>query len=260
MPLNFNVAYAGNFPQDGQAAFDRATTTWRGTLTSAVRVEVRAVWGPALGHGLTAITVPNGVQNFTNAPLMNTWYPSALADKLAGVDVQPGQPDMVIFFDSTLNWHFDASAPQQTQLDLESIALHEICHGFGFLGLFWFQAWPYSGSYGNNALTTTVQNLLQALNLQIPFALPLLQLHPSVYGVHIKDHDDHYLVDEDRYPRFSPHLGRALISNNLFFDLQNRAKVYAPNPFVPFTSIEHLDLIVRSFFERKLRIRCKLSV
>jgi hypothetical protein len=240
MPLIFNPNYVNNFPQQAQAAFARALTTWSQALDSTVAIEVTAIWGVFMPVGLTAMCVPNPVANFQNAPVTNTWYPSALADKLAAQDVQPNEPDMTVFFNNNINWYTGQGNPQNNQFDLESIALHEVCHGLGFVSTFWQAGgWPYVGSYGDNALVNQVNLVVQGTAQQLGFQLPNLNSQPSVYGLHIQDLSGAHLTNPGRYNNNSNQLGAPLVSNNLFFDL-NRYQVYAPNPFVPFTSIDHL--------------------
>lgn len=241
MPLNFNVNYFNNFPQNAQAAVGRALATLSNLFNSGVNVDIAAYWGLAIGNNLTAITVPNGIENFLNAPLTNVWYTSALADKLAGQDLQANLPDMVLYFDSqNINWNTAQQQPQQNQYDLESVALHEVCHGLGMVGLYWVTGWPNIGSYGNDALVTLVTQLVQSTGQQLPFQLPHLNYHPSAYGIHIEDQAGHHLAAPAYYVNPSNQLGSTLVNGNLFFD-HNHYQVYAPNPFVPFTSIEHLD-------------------
>lgn len=239
MPLVFNVNYSPTFPLDAQVAFQRACNTWSGILNSDVPVRVEAFWDVNIGHNLTAMAVPNAVQNFRLAPVCSTWFTSPLADKLARNDLQPGQVDIAVFFDSVnFQWYTGDQQPQPNQYDLQSISLHELCHGLGFISLFWAEGDnPTIGSYGNDALLASIPATVTQL---LPFQLPAgLQNHPSIYGVHIEVNGN-YLTDPAHYLNPSPLLGAALIHDPLVFD-QNQYRVYVTDPFLPFTSIEHLD-------------------
>jgi hypothetical protein len=241
MPLNFNTNYLNNFPVQAQTAFGRALKTWGTLLDSDTTIEIVAIWGAYLPETLSAICIPNPLENFQNAPAKDTWYPSALADKLSRQDLRPIEPDMTILFSNNVNWYLGVGIQQSNQLDLESVSLHEICHGLGFVSAFWVErGWPYVGSYGNNALITQVQKVVQGAGQQLGFALPNLNFHPTVYGLHIQDLSGEQLTNVARYPVNSSALGPPLVSHNLFFDL-SRHQVYAPDPFVPFTSIDHLN-------------------
>jgi hypothetical protein len=238
VPLKINVTYDG-FNQDQQDAFGRAVTTWEGTLDSAVSVSIAAYWGVNLGGQLTAICIPNGIMNFAGG-ITDTWYTSSLADKLKGTDLQVGQPDMAVFFDSTFNWYTGQGNPAQDQYDLQSIALHEMCHGFGFLGLFWVDNSNGEGSYGNNDLLGVIPaSVLQ----QLPFPLPNLNNYPSIYGRNIVDSNFEYLTNLSSYTNGSVQLGNVLKNGPLqFYSVPSTTyQVYTCNSFLPFTSIEHLD-------------------
>ena len=239
MPLNFNTNYVNNFPPNAQLAFQRALNTWSALLNSNIQIDVTAIWGANL-PGFDAICIPNAIENFPNAPLANTWYPSSLADKLANQDLQANDEDMAIYFSGGANWNLGPGNPVAGQEDLESVALHELGHGLGFVGIFLAVAWPWVGSYGDPALLALLQAILLN-NPPLPFALPALNFHPSVYGTHIEDLNGNYLTAPNIYANPSPQLGAELISDNLFFDLNPRVQVYAPNPFAPFTSVDHLS-------------------
>jgi hypothetical protein len=85
-------------------------------------------------------------RNFSNAPLRDTWYTSVTADALAGSDQDPGQFDIVIFFNPRLD--SDAAclggrgfSYRTTGLAAEGesrfldVARHELSHGLGFTTL-----------------------------------------------------------------------------------------------------------------------------
>jgi hypothetical protein len=240
MPLTFIPTWVNGFPQNAQAAVGRALTTWRNALASAVNVDITLVWGVNLPNNLTAICIPNAIENFVGAPLKNTWYPSALADKIRGQDLQGNDEDMTVFFDQNINWNVTANVPQQNEVDIESVALHEVCHGLGFVSTFWQAAWPAIGSYGGDELMDLVDLVVQVTGQQLGFPLYKLNRHPSVYGVHVRQHPGTYLTDPGQFVNPSTQLGSALVGGGLVFDLPARP-VYAPNPFLPFTSIDHLD-------------------
>jgi hypothetical protein len=240
MTFNCVPNWKNNFPEPAMNAVLRALDTWSAALTSNVAIQVTATWGVNL-PGFDAICIPNPVQNFQNAPLENVWYPSALADKLANQDLKQNQPDMNVFFSNNVSWYTGTGSPANNQVDLQSIALHELGHGLGFVSAFWnSRGWPYFGSYGNQALIGLVNQVVDNTGQPLGFELPNLNSQPTVYGLHIQDLNGDQLTNPKVYPNNSIELGAPLVSNNLFFDL-NRYQVYAPTHFAPFTSIDHLN-------------------
>jgi len=84
--------------------------------------------------------------NFSGAPRADTWYPVALANALAGSDLDLDSPDILARFNGDIDtdpncltgvtwWYgIGASAPAGT-LDFFNKALHELAHGLGFATL-----------------------------------------------------------------------------------------------------------------------------
>ena len=130
--------------------------------------------------------------------------------------------------------------------DLETIALHEMGHGFGFVGLFWVMTntAPQRGSYGSPAVLGQIGGFLE-----VPFTLPLLNYHPSVFGRLVHDANGQFLTT---YPNNSAALAVALQSNALSITLQNGGQhaIYAPAVFQPSSSGDHFtanSLMVPAF-------------
>ena len=85
-------------------------------------------------------------RDFTNAPLRNTWYSSATADALSGSDQDPGEFDIVIFFNPRVDsdpgclggdgfsYRTTGLAPAG-QARFFDVARHELSHGLGFTSL-----------------------------------------------------------------------------------------------------------------------------
>jgi hypothetical protein len=88
-------------------AFQRAADIWGATLTSSVPMRIGASFQPLSCTANSAVLGSAGANeiwsDFTNAPRAGTWYPSALASKLAGEDVAtPGEPHIIARFNSRL--------------------------------------------------------------------------------------------------------------------------------------------------------------
>lgn len=81
--------------------------------------------------------------DFPNAPIADTWFSSALADKIAGEDLDPASPDISSRFNSALNgdpaclngatWYYGYDNNEgANQTDLLPVLMHEFAHGLGF--------------------------------------------------------------------------------------------------------------------------------
>jgi len=131
---SINVTY-NNFPANAQAAFQYAVNIWAAQISSDVIISVEANWA-SLGTNILGSASPNTVhRNFTGAPATNVYYPAALANQLAGSDLQSNSPDISCNFGSDVNWYFglDGNVPPGAY-DFVTVVLHELCHGLGFIG------------------------------------------------------------------------------------------------------------------------------
>lgn len=128
-------------------AFQRAADIWGANLNSDVPVRVDAAFEPldcdATGAVLGAAGAYEIYSDFPNAPRTTTWYPSALASKLAGFDVTFDQsPHIIARFNSRLGLFSDClpgsgfylglDRQPGTGIDLVTVLLHELGHGLGF--------------------------------------------------------------------------------------------------------------------------------
>jgi hypothetical protein len=126
-------------------ALEFALSIWSETLDSDVPIRVGARFESMGGSGTDGTMGSGGAarwfKDFAGAPRANTWYPAALADKLAGSDLDPGVVDLNLVFNSdvdgpnVLGSHgFDYSLtldPAEGDVSFVLVALHEIAHGLG---------------------------------------------------------------------------------------------------------------------------------
>jgi hypothetical protein len=219
------------FPPAAQAAFQRAADIWSAVLTSSVPITVDARFAALPAGVLGSAGANSSSRNFPNAPLANTWFPAALANKLNGIDRVPGLADIDAEFSSSFSWYFglDQNVPSG-QFDFVSTVLHELGHGLGFFG-----SEDVNGGIGSFGLTAGGI------------------LSPLVYDRHVFSGAGQALV-----ALANPSAGVAAFytSNNIFFrtppslalrdedlteDVAGPVKLYAPNPFEPGSSVSHLD-------------------
>jgi hypothetical protein len=133
--------------QQRLVAFQRAADIWGATLSSTVTIRVGASFVPLACTANSAVLGSAGANeiwsDFPGAPRPNTWYPSALASKLAGRDIAtPGEPHIVARFNSRLGlfpdclpgdgFYLGLDNQFGNQVDLVTVLLHEFAHGLGF--------------------------------------------------------------------------------------------------------------------------------
>lgn len=137
------------------AVFTAAAELWGSKLTSDIPVTILATFDPLSCDATSAVLGAAGTQtiwkDFPNAPLANTWYPSALANKLAKADQLPdpqpdgSEADIIAFFNADLGQSdclagsgfylgLDGQSPAEL-IDLYTTVLHEFGHGLGFQAL-----------------------------------------------------------------------------------------------------------------------------
>jgi len=127
-------------------AFQHAAQIWGDLLGSDVEIEVGATFDPmdcSVSSAVLGFAGPETVhRDFPGALQPGTFYPQALANALAGVDLSPSIRDVFASFNSAIGttcsfpevWYYGLDAnPPIDELDFVSVVLHEIGHGLGFL-------------------------------------------------------------------------------------------------------------------------------
>lgn len=131
--------------------FKYAAAFWEGQIDSPVEIVVRAKF-EALTCSATSATLGSAgtryiFSDFKGAPLAKTWYSSALANKLAGEDLNPAGTDdtgedISARFTTALDdgscafprkWYYGLDAsPTAGTTDFATVIIHELAHGLGF--------------------------------------------------------------------------------------------------------------------------------
>lgn len=124
-----------NFPEWAKKDFQAAVDVWSANFSSRVNVSIDATWSRSSSSAILGSARPgNFFASFDGAPDPTLWYPSALANALAGKDLEPANPEMIIQVNSIANWNTrNDGAPRINEFDLQSVFLHEMGHGLGFL-------------------------------------------------------------------------------------------------------------------------------
>jgi hypothetical protein len=212
--VNFNTV-----PASAREAVQAAVDTWAANFASTVPVSVNVTWSKASSEGiLAAASSKNNYANFTGAPDKTLYYASALANALAGKDLDPANPEIEITISSDAPWYLgvDGKCPPRSY-DLQSVILHEMAHGLGFI----------SGSYYDEL--SGLGRILQ----------------PTPFDAYAQLPDGRRLAD---MPNSSLETGKALTST-LMWSGENGIKanngvkplLYTPSNYEPGSSVSHLD-------------------
>ena len=135
----WQVSYTGAPSDQAKAAVQAAVNTWAGLLTSSVPIKLAVTFAPT-DPGVLGYT---GASEYYSGPGIGdgvSYYPSAEADALAGSDVSVaagGSPDdigMTLSSSETGLYYGTDGNPGTGQIDVETVVLHELAHGLGFVG------------------------------------------------------------------------------------------------------------------------------
>ena len=214
----FVISY-NSFPTWARAEVQSALDTWAANFKSAVEVNVSATWGRSSNSDVLGSARPGSYfAGFVGAPDSSLWYPSALANALANKDLDRDNPEIIIQVNSAANWNQRGDdKPRSTEYDLESVILHEVAHGLGFLS-----ADVYDKFFGYGSID-----------------------QPTPFDAYIQTPDGRRLAD---LPTPSLELGKALTSP-LYWIGENgkranggeKLKMYTPTTYEPGSSVSHLD-------------------
>ena len=214
---NFIVDF-NTVPTSAQAAVQAAIDVWAENFTSRIDVHVNVTWGRATNTGVLAAASSKSNFTFPEAPDRTLYYASAMANALAGRDLDPKNPELEITITSNAPWYLGTDGKCPTNLyDLESVILHEMGHGLGFI----------SGSYYDEF--TGAARIDQ----------------PTPFDAYVQLPDGRRLAD---MPSPSLETGRAL-TTSLFWSGANAIKVnnnvkpklYTPAVYEGGSSVSHLD-------------------
>ncbi len=196
------------WPAAAMTAFDYAISIWRGQLTLNRNITINACWTPVGGLGYAS-------SSFTRLPNYpasgnTTWYPIALAEHLLGQEV--ASPEFSVFMNSGfLNWYFGTDGnPTNLKVDFVTTALHELGHGFGFLGFA-----SYSGGLGSYGPNEEIDIFSRRIKTNTGVALTSLTSPSVEVGNLLRG------------------IGGSLLDNN-------NVKLYTPDPFSS-SSYSHYD-------------------
>lgn len=126
-----NVSYRG-LPADAQAAFAFGAAQVGAAIDSPVPICILATWVDDGPNGFLASGIATGWRLAPLPALPNVLYPRALANKLAGSDLDPSDCDVRVDINYRYPWYLGTDGhPSGGQYDLVQTAMHEILHGLG---------------------------------------------------------------------------------------------------------------------------------
>jgi len=214
----FAVTY-NSFPNWARAEVQAALDTWAANFKSSVDITVTATWGRSANSDVLGSARPGSYfAGFTGAPDSTLWYPSALANALAGKDLDRDNAEIIVQVNSSANWNQRGDdKPRSNEYDLESVILHEVAHGLGFLSTD-----VYDKFFGYGSID-----------------------QPTPFDAYIQTPDGRRLAD---IPTPSLELGK-ILSSPLYWIGENgkrvnggeKIKMYTPVTYEPGSSVSHLD-------------------
>ena len=214
----FAITY-NSFPTWARTEVQAALDTWSMNFKSSVDITVNATWGRTANSDVLGSARPGSYfAGFVGAPDSTLWYPSALANALAEKDLDRDNPEIIIQVNSTANWNQRGDdKPSSNEYDLQSVILHEVAHGLGFLSID-----VYDNFFGFGTID-----------------------QPTPFDAYIQTPDGRRLAD---IPSPSLELGK-MFSAPLYWVGENgkranggeKIKMYTPAIYEPGSSVSHLD-------------------
>ena len=215
---NFLITF-NTVPSLARPAVQAAVDIWSENFASTVPINVNVKWGSSSSYGvLASASAKNNFSNFNGAPDKTLYYASALANALAGRDLDPTSPEIEISITSNAPWYYgtDGNCPARS-FDLVSVILHEMGHGLGFVSGNYYDAFSGFGRVDQ----------------------------PTPFDAYAQLPDGRRLAD---MPSPSLEAGKAMTSG-LVWSGENavkanngiKPKLYTPSTYEPGSSISHLD-------------------
>ena len=221
---NISVNYTG-FTPEAQAVFQRAVDIWSSLLITTVPIEIEANFTTFEEEATLGAAGPSFWRCIAS---LNSCLPLALINQVAGEDLDPDDPDILVTMSSSEDWYFGLDGrPGEDQFDFVSVVLHEIGHGLGFYDSFKIDESTEEAEYGIGD-----DNI------------------PTIFDQAIFDTEINQLIDEDEYTNPSTALTDAVTGIKLFW-LGSKTLtanggfspvlLWAPEEYSGSSSVAHLD-------------------
>ena len=218
----FVVTYK-NFPDWAKNQVQAAIDLWAANFDSKAPINVDATWGRSSAADILGSARPDRYYaKFSGAPDNSLWYASALANAIAGKDLDLDNPEIIIQINSEAEWDLDGlGKPTRYEYDLKSVMFHELAHGLGFLS---------TSSYLFDRTKGQYVGILE---------------QPTPFDAYLQTQDGNRLAD---LPSPSFELGQALTSKLVWSGAEaiaanngEKPLIYAPSNYDAGSSVSHLD-------------------
>jgi Ca2+-binding RTX toxin-like protein len=244
-PASFTPVGGNNATTRGQArlnAFQAAADFWGQFLQSDVVIKVGATFDSMGGSSNSAILGSAGAysvhNNFANQPVPNTLYPVALANSIAGTDLNgSANPEIIARFNSdvdnssvlgSVNWYYGLDGNSGGHIDFFTVVLHELGHGLGFIDLIGDNgSLGTPGIYDRNLVYNDPANGIKDL-INMTTAQRLAAI---TSGTRLLWNGSNVTADAG-----------GKLTNGL--GIGGRVQMYAPNPVQPGSSVAHYNTAV----------------
>ena len=179
---NITLTYETVPPADVKAVFEKAAATWSTVFSSDVPINVYVKWASLATNVLGSAGATVNVRNFVGANRLNTFYPIALAEKMAHKNLNGTNADILATFNSDFTaWYIGTDGmPNINQIDLYSVVLHEMGHGLGFIGQVSVTSgeagYPYPGIFDQYMVNAANVALMDTNSFKNPSAALYTQL------------------------------------------------------------------------------------
>lgn len=216
------VTYETPPPADVKIIFERAANLWATSLNSDVPINIYVKWSTLATGVLGSAGASTNVRNFVGSNRLNTWYPVALAEKMAHKNLNGTSPDIIATFNSDFtDWYTGTDGvPKLNQIDLYSVVLHEFGHGLGFIGQVGLSTDKTQAGYG----------------------------YPGIFDQFMVNSAGVALMDTSKFENPSAELKTQVSANSLFLTSPSilrlnseKGKLYSPTTFSDGSSIYHVD-------------------
>lgn len=216
----FVLTYETLPPADVKAVFEKAAATWATVFSSDVPININVKWSSLAANVLGSAGATVNVRNFVGANRLNTFYPIALAEKMAHKNLNGTGADISATFNSDFTaWYIGTDGmPGVNQIDLYSVVLHEMGHGLGFIG----QISVDKGEAGYGYPGIFDQYMINAANTSLTDTVSFKNPSTALYTQ----------ITSNKINLSSP----AILRNN-----GSAGKLYTPSTYSEGSSIYHVD-------------------